>query len=42
MAAGCIVIAGNIPNNQELIENNQDGFLYSDEKILNHYSTILL
>ena len=28
MAAGCIVIAKNIPNNQELIENNQDGFLY--------------
>ena len=34
MAAGCIVIAKNIPNNQELIENNQDGFLYSDEKDL--------
>ncbi len=35
MAAGCIVIAKNIPNNKELIENNQDGFLYSDEKELN-------
>ena len=34
MAAGCIAIAKNIPNNQELIENNQDGFLYSDEKDL--------
>ena len=34
MAAGCIVIAKNIPNNKELIKNSEDGFLYSDEKEL--------
>tara|TARA_X000000368_G_scaffold415823_1_gene408364 strand:+ start:3057 stop:4163 length:1107 start_codon:yes stop_codon:yes gene_type:complete len=34
MASGCVVVAKNIPNNEELIENNQDGFIYSNEKEL--------
>ena len=34
MSAGCIVIAKNIPNNSELIQNKIDGFLYDSLKDL--------
>jgi glycosyltransferase involved in cell wall biosynthesis len=32
IANGCIVICSNIPNNQEIIQNNINGFLYTPEE----------
>ncbi len=32
IANGCIVICSNIPNNKEIIQNNINGFLYTDEE----------
>ena len=35
MSAGCIVIAKNIDNNKELIDNYIDGYLYRNTEELN-------
>ena len=28
MSAGCVVLASNIPNNKEIIEDKEDGYLF--------------
>ena len=44
MASGCIVLAVGIPNNSEVIKNNENGLLYELEKgsLLNTFDKILL
>ena len=44
MASGCLVLAVDIPNNSEVIKNNENGLLYQLEKdnLLNTFNKILL
>ena len=44
MASGCLVLAVDIPNNSEVIKNNENGLLYQLEKdnLLNTFNEILL
>ena len=32
MSSGCIVVANNIPNNNEIISNNKNGILFDESK----------
>lgn len=42
MSSGCVVLASNIPNHQELIQNRQNGYLFNleDKKLINLYLEI--